>query len=193
MTVRKTASVLLSVCWSLSALAVVATVFVVAPELWNGTVSGKFFWFFAAQGAFAAMTWLGVLAGRGKGYAVCLLDLLVVLFVGYVAVNYLVALGSVLCLPADMASGDAGGAQAVARSVGRGCRSGGLRGADAVVRLGAFPPCAVSDHRAFFQSGPVFRIRSTGCPLGGVCCFEFVAAGGNAVEEHRSDTLRGQG
>lgn len=90
MTVRKTASVLLSVCWSLSALAVVATVFVVAPELWNGTVSGKYFWFFAAQGAFAAMTWLGVLAGRGKGYAVCFLDLLVVLFVGYVAVNYLV-------------------------------------------------------------------------------------------------------
>ena len=71
-------------------MAVVATVFVVAPELWNGTVSGKYFWFFAAQGAFAAMTWLGVLAGRGKGYAVCLLDLLVVLFVGYVAVNYLV-------------------------------------------------------------------------------------------------------
>ena len=88
MTVRKTASVLLSACWSLSALAVVATVFVVIPELWNGTVSGKYFWFFAAQGVFAAMTWLGVLAGRGKRYAVCLLDLLVVLFVGYVAVNY---------------------------------------------------------------------------------------------------------
>lgn len=88
MTVGKTARIALSACWSLSALAVLATVFVVAPDLWNGTVSGKYFWFFTAQSVFTAMTLLGTLSGRGKGeYVFSVLDLLVVLFVGYVWLN----------------------------------------------------------------------------------------------------------
>lgn len=88
MTVGKTARIALSACWSLSALAVLATVFVVAPDLWNGTVSGKYFWFFTAQSVFTAMTLLETLSGRGKGeYVFSVLDLLVVLFVGYVWLN----------------------------------------------------------------------------------------------------------
>ena len=37
---------ILSSIWVFSAIAVLSTVFVVVPNLWNGTVTGKYFWFF---------------------------------------------------------------------------------------------------------------------------------------------------
>lgn len=37
---------ILSVAWVFSALAVLSTVFTVVPDLWNSTVTGKYFRFF---------------------------------------------------------------------------------------------------------------------------------------------------
>lgn len=74
--------------WALSCVAVLCTVFVVIPELWNGVVTGKYFWFFWTQTAFSGLTLLNVLL-RKKNWSVSILDVFVLLFIGYCSVNYL--------------------------------------------------------------------------------------------------------
>lgn len=80
---------ILSTVWVLSAIAVLCTVFIVSPDLWNGTVTGKYFWFFGTQTVFAGFTLLNVLLKKGK-WSVSILDVLILIFIAYCSVNYLI-------------------------------------------------------------------------------------------------------
>ena len=79
---------ILSSIWVFSAIAVLSTVFVVVPNLWNGTVTGKYFWFFYAQAAFASLTALFVLFRRVKT-RFSGLDIIIFLFFVYCLANHL--------------------------------------------------------------------------------------------------------
>ena len=79
---------ILSSIWVFSAIAVLSTVFVVVPNLWNGTVTGKYFWFFYAQAAFASLTALFVLFRRVKT-RFSGLDIILFLFFVYCLANHL--------------------------------------------------------------------------------------------------------
>lgn len=79
---------ILSAIWALSALSVLCTVFIVSPDLWNGTVTGKYFWFFLSQTVFAGFTLLNVLL-RKKKWSVSILDVLVLVFIAYCSANHL--------------------------------------------------------------------------------------------------------
>ena len=79
---------ILSAIWALSALSVLSTVFTVSSDLWNGTVTGKYFWFFLSQTVFAGFTLLNVLL-RKKKWSVSILDVLVLVFIAYCSANHL--------------------------------------------------------------------------------------------------------
>ena len=79
---------ILSAIWALSALSVLCTVFTVSSDLWNGTVTGKYFWFFLSQTVFAGFTLLNVLL-RKKKWSVSILDVLVLVFIAYCSANHL--------------------------------------------------------------------------------------------------------
>jgi len=79
---------ILSSIWVFSAIAVLSTVFVVVPNLWNGTVTGKYFWFFYAQAAFASLTALFVLF-RSVKTRFSGLDIILFLFFVYCLANHL--------------------------------------------------------------------------------------------------------
>ena len=79
---------ILPVAWVFSALAVLSTVFVVVPDLWNGTVTGKYFWFFYAQAVFAALTALFLLF-RSIKIRLSGLDIILLLFIAYCSANHL--------------------------------------------------------------------------------------------------------
>lgn len=74
--------------WALSCTAVLCTAFVVIPELWNGVVTGKYFWFFGAQAIFSGFTLLHVLLKKGR-VSISVLDVFVLVFIAYCSVNYL--------------------------------------------------------------------------------------------------------
>ena len=79
---------ILSSIWVFSAIAVLSTVFVVVPNLWNGTVTGKYFWFFYAQAAFASLTAIFVLF-RSVKTRFSGLDIILFLFFVYCLANHL--------------------------------------------------------------------------------------------------------
>lgn len=79
---------ILSAIWALSALSVLCTVFIVSPDLWNGTVTGKYFWFFYAQAAFASLTAIFVLF-RSVKTRFSGLDIILFLFFVYCLANHL--------------------------------------------------------------------------------------------------------
>ena len=79
---------ILPVAWIFSALAVLSTVFVVAPDLWNGTVTGKYLWFFYAQAVFAALTALFLLF-RSIKIRLSGLDIILLLFIAYCSAYHL--------------------------------------------------------------------------------------------------------
>lgn len=74
--------------WALSCIAVLCTAFVVIPELWNGVVTGKYFWFFGAQTVFAGFTLLHALLKKGR-VSISVLDVFVLVFIAYCSINYL--------------------------------------------------------------------------------------------------------
>ena len=74
--------------WALSCIAVLCTVFVVIPELWNGVVTGKYFWFFGSQAIFSGFTLLHVLLKKAR-ISISILDVFILVFIVYCTVNYL--------------------------------------------------------------------------------------------------------